>query len=129
MAHGTLIGGAAYGITGGKCLVGGTTYSIKKGRTLISGTGYDILFAQPTKITINGEGNVYSKMVIDGDPYYGNEKYVEFPIGQTVIAEFVGYPTTVNGEVYALGVTLDITGKSCVVELNGGMRRTVVTYS
>lgn len=42
MAHGTRINGAAYGVTGGKCLVGGTAYSIKKGRTLIGGTGYDI---------------------------------------------------------------------------------------
>lgn len=51
MAHGTLIGGAAYGITGGKCLVGGTEYSIKKGRTLIGGTGYDVSFGRPTRIT------------------------------------------------------------------------------
>ena len=47
MAHKTLVGGTAYGITGGKCLVGGTAYSISKGRTFIGGTGYDISFGKP----------------------------------------------------------------------------------
>lgn len=52
MAHGTLIGGAAYGIAGGKCLVGGTEYGIKKGRTLINGTGYDIEFTKKATVTL-----------------------------------------------------------------------------
>lgn len=44
MAHGTLIGGTAYEISGGKTLVGGTGYSIDKGKTLVDGTGYEIGF-------------------------------------------------------------------------------------
>ena len=55
MAHGTLINGTAYGITGGKCLVGGTEYSIKKGRTLIGGTGYDIAFGTPLSEYAEGD--------------------------------------------------------------------------
>lgn len=53
MAHGTLIGGTAYGITGGKALIGGTAYGISKGRTMIDGTGYDISFGpQPAKTRV-----------------------------------------------------------------------------
>ena len=44
MAHGTLIGGTAYGIGGGKTLVDGTSYSIKNGKVLIDGTVYNIPF-------------------------------------------------------------------------------------
>lgn len=56
MAHGTRINGAAYGVTGGKCLVGGTEYGIKKGRTLIGGTGYDITFNTP--LSSYAEGSI-----------------------------------------------------------------------
>ena len=84
MAHGTLINGTAYGITGGKCLVGGTEYSIKKGRTLISGTSYEINFApEIATVTVEGTGsrsyayikinenqNGMSEMVISEGTYY-----------------------------------------------------------
>ena len=58
MAHGTLIGGTYYGITGGKCLVGGTEYAIKKGRTLVGGTGYDVQFTKVATITITGSSRL-----------------------------------------------------------------------
>ena len=55
MAHKTLVGGTAYGISGGKCLIGGTAYDIKKGRTLIGGTGYDIGFGTPLASYAEGD--------------------------------------------------------------------------
>ncbi len=64
MAHGTLIGGAAYGITGGKTRIGGTNYSINKGRTLVGGTGYDISFNQTwEKWKLNTTYNCYEKYI------------------------------------------------------------------
>ena len=63
MAHGTLIGGTAYGITGGKALIGGTAYGISKGRTLIDGTGYDISFGpQPAKTRMLLSDTTYAPM-------------------------------------------------------------------
>lgn len=59
MAHGTLIGGTSYSITGGRCLVEGTEYAIKKGQALVDGTGYDVVFAMPTKVVVKGNSVVY----------------------------------------------------------------------
>lgn len=53
MAHKTLIGGAAYEVSGGKTLVGGTAYSIDKGKTLVGGTGYEITFNNDVVINLS----------------------------------------------------------------------------
>lgn len=58
MAHGTLINGTNYGVSGGKCLVNGTSYSIQGGKTLVNGTGYDITFFDGYKIVVtHSDGN------------------------------------------------------------------------
>lgn len=49
--HQTVIGGTAYGVTGGRCMVSGTGYDIKDGRTLVGGTGYDIAFSTEASLT------------------------------------------------------------------------------
>lgn len=84
MAHGTLINGAAHGITGGKCFISGTEYSIKNGRTLIDGTGYNIEFSPPTFMVTNvgGEGKIgttyYCYYEVDGHEYIsGVQEFVE----------------------------------------------------
>ena len=66
MAHKTLVGGTAYGISGGKCLIGGTAYSIKKGRTLVGGTGYDISFGK--QLASYAEGDVV-RINENGSPF------------------------------------------------------------
>lgn len=108
MAHGTLIGGAAYGITGGKCLVDGTEYSIKKGRTLVGGTGYDIAFGKKTVINVTKGITYYNDTYIqinEGEKISSTQT-LEFEAGENVIlfARAVGmgpaYPgiITINGE-------------------------------
>ena len=82
MAHGTLINGTAYEITGGKCLVGGVEYSIQRGRTLVGGTGYDIAFGTPL--------SDYA----EGDIVYINENGV--PI-EFYVAKH-NYESTLNGD-------------------------------
>lgn len=75
MAHKTLIGGTAYGVTGGKTLVGGTGYSIKGGKTLIDGTVYSVSFGIPW--------NKYSCNVTNG--------YVQItPSGKTGTFSYTG---------------------------------------
>ena len=69
MAHKTLKGGTAYGISGGKTLVGGTGYSISKGRTLVGGTGYNILFSLPAGSSIFSNFD-YIYCVTYGNGYY-----------------------------------------------------------
>lgn len=66
MAHGTLINGTAYSITGGKCLVGGTGYSIKKGKSLINGTGYDINFISYDPVLNNNTWEQIAEASING---------------------------------------------------------------
>ena len=77
MAHGTLIGGTTYEVSGGKTLVGGTGYSIDKGETLVDGTGYEIGFgpnytekeSSVTVVSLSGITNLYiaSKYeIVDG---------------------------------------------------------------
>lgn len=57
MAHKTLVGGAAYEITGGKTLLGGTSYSVKNGKVLVDGTAYDISFLLPPNVLNMWAGN------------------------------------------------------------------------
>ena len=137
MAHGTLIGGTAYGITGGKCLVGGSEYAIKKGRTLIGGTGYDILFGGPTilrvtRSTISVASAAYVR-VNNGENISSNYEG-EYPAGTTVsLYAYCGYADgdypggviSVNGSDVVrnskkpVNYTLDITGKEVEVYLIG----------
>lgn len=87
MAHGTLINGTAYGITGGKCLVGGTEYSIKKGYTLVDGTGYGIEFEAPTRITVIKAAQWYNDtyITVNGGERISSTKILEFEAGENVI--------------------------------------------
>lgn len=119
MAHGTLIGGAAYGITGGKCLVGGTAYDIKKGRTLIGGTGYDISFEPGTTIIIEGTGGwETSRLVyiyVNGVEQTQNTT-LHYDPGVVVSIRLTGAFGVRINDVYAGElVTRDITGKTCKV--------------
>lgn len=108
MAHGTLINGTAYGITGGKCLVGGTAYDIKKGRTLVGGTGYGIEFGAPTRINVTKGITYYNDtyIQINEGKKISSTKTLEFEAGENVIlfARAAGmgraYPgiITINGE-------------------------------
>ena len=86
MAHGTLINGTAYGITGGKCLVGGTAYDIKKGRTLVGGTGYDVEFVRKTIIKVkkvaSGRGPAY--ITVNGGNRISSTQTLEFEAGEPV---------------------------------------------
>ena len=92
MAHGTIINGTSYGITGGKCMVNGTAYSIKKGRTLVGGTGYDITFGTPL--------SAYA----EGDIVYINESGspVEFYVAKH------DYESSLNGAGRTLVVRKDV---------------------
>ena len=87
MAHGTLINGTAYGITGGKCLVGGTAYDIKKGRTLVGGTGYGIEFGAPTRINVTKETQMFNDtyIQINGGEKISSTQTLEFDAGETVV--------------------------------------------
>ena len=133
MAHGTLIGGAAYGITGGKCLVGGTEYAIKKGRTLVGGTGYDIVFGKPTNVSILRDGDdrfIYA--VINGVKHYTITE-LNFEAGETVTLktylECTGTTSSqqlfYNGEIVEAGnrrdppieKEFDITGLNIEIEM------------
>ena len=108
MAHGTLINGTAYGITGGKCLVGGTAYDIKKGRTLVGGTGYGIEFGAPTRINVTKGITYYNDtyIQINEGKKISSTQTLEFEAGENVIlfARAAGmgqaYPgiITINGE-------------------------------
>lgn len=108
MAHGTLINGTAYGITGGKCLVGGTEYSIQTGGTLIGGTLYHINFGKKTVINVTKGITYYNDtyIQINGGKKISSTQTLEFEAGENVIlfARAVGigqaYPgiITINGE-------------------------------
>lgn len=69
----TLINGASYEITEGKCLVNGTAYKIYKGRTLVAGTGYDIILTEMTTVTItgvtSGVDSTYDYVQVNGTKY------------------------------------------------------------
>ena len=120
MAHKTLVGGTAYGISGGKCLVGGTAYDIKKGRTLIGGTGYDISFEPGTTIIIEGTGGwETSRLVtinVNGVKQTQNTTLHYDPGVVVSIDLFAGFGGVMINDVYAGElVTRDITGKTCKV--------------
>ncbi|HIR50292.1 MAG TPA: hypothetical protein IAA53_03250 [Candidatus Avoscillospira avicola] len=89
MAHGTLIGGASYGISGGKCLVDGTEYGIKKGRTLVDGTGYDVKFTPSLTVRVKVEYHVYGadneelQIYLDGHSYYQVVPVHGISVGET----------------------------------------------
>lgn len=87
MAHGTLINGTAYGITGGKCLVGGTAYDIKKGRTLVGGTGYGIEFGGPTRINVTKGITFFNDtyIQINEGKKISSTQTLEFEAGENVI--------------------------------------------
>lgn len=126
MAHGTLIGGAAYGITGGKCLVNGTAYGIKKGRTLVGGTGYDITFSKgPTRVSVSGDTNSsqYSVNVNGQWNYSGNAFVYDFEEGVEVLVNvvFTAGPVQFNGETLPgyTNISVDVTGTLCTVYLKG----------
>lgn len=73
MAHKTMIGGMAYGVTGGKTMTGGTAYGISGGRTMAGGTLYDVPFSSGLTLTLagsGGSGTCYIK--IDGKKYYSS---------------------------------------------------------
>lgn len=101
MAHKTLVGGTAYGISGGKCLIGGTAYSIQKGRTLVGGTGYDIGFGTP--LASYAEGDVV-RINENGSPvefYVAKHDYESDlnGLGRTLVARkeaFEGCPWGLN---------------------------------
>lgn len=108
MAHGTLINGTAYGITGGKCLVGGTEYSIQTGGTLIDGTLYHINFGKKTVINVTKGITYYNDtyIQINEGKKISSTQTLEFEAGENVIlfARAAGmgpaYPgiITINGE-------------------------------
>lgn len=147
MAHGTRIGGTAYGITGGKCIVDGTEYSVQKGRTLVGGTGYSISLASKTAISIDGYGyysgdpgrKVVAKVSINSINEISTPGNYEFNAGETVIikatilnvqASKTGY-IKVNGDTVAtvtrhpFGETntaeysIDVSGKIVQIKLEG----------
>ena len=107
MAHGTLINGTAYGITGGKCLVGGTAYDIKKGRTLVGGTGYDVEFVRKTIIKVkkvaSGFGTAY--ITVNGGNRIYSTQTLEFEAGEPV-------------ELFAYAVGLNVSFRG-IITLNG----------
>lgn len=133
MAHGTLINGTAYGITGGKCLVGGTAYDIKKGRTLVGGTGYDVEFVRKTIIKVkkvaSGFGTAY--ITVNGGNRIYSTQTLEFEAGEPVelfayaFGLNVSYPgiITLDGKVVGsvAGSTrtyeFDCTGMTVSVEI------------
>lgn len=113
MAHGTLIGGTYYGITGGKCLVGGTEYAIKKGRTLVGGTGYDVQFTKVATITITGS----SRLPTGSSRRFAFE--TTFPDGSVEYTKFDG---TYVFEIPESGAVLKIergTYYSATIYING----------
>lgn len=70
MAHKTMIGGTAYGVTGGKTMTGGTTYGISGGRTMAGGTLYDVPFSSGLTLTLAGSGSSGTCYIkIDGKTY------------------------------------------------------------
>lgn len=143
MAHGTLINGTNYGITGGKCLVDGTEYSIKKGKSLINGTGYDINFLGPTKITVKGDGSdwggggveTFSYIIINNTLNINSARIEEFNSGENVEIELIvsemGFPAgrayiEINGEEVArtssdnkaVSYKINATGKNIEITLS-----------
>lgn len=119
MAHKTLVGGTAYGISGGKCLIGGTAYSIKKGRTLVGGTGYDISFEPGTTITIEGTGGWETSHLVhinvNGVEQTQNTT-LHYDPGVVVSIDLSAAFGVMINDVYAGEiVTRDITGKTCKV--------------
>ena len=124
MAHGTIINGTSYGITGGKCLVNGTAYSIKKGRTLVGGTGYDITFSKgPTRVSVSGDtsSSQYSVDVNGKWNYMGNNFVYDFEEGVDVLVNVVytAGPVQFNGETLPgyTNISVDVTGTLCTVYL------------
>lgn len=141
MAHGTLINGTVYSVTGGKCLVGGTGYSIKKGKSLINGTGYDINFLGPTKVTVKGDGSsqditpeIYSSIIINNTLNINSARIEEFNSGENVEIELIvsemGFPAgqayiEINGEEVArtssnnraVSYKINATGKNIEITL------------
>jgi len=102
MAHGTLIGGTAYKVSGGRTLVNGTGYKISKGRTLVGGTGYDISFGIP--VTITGKGaNTVTCATIHGTQYIAPASVTVEP-GDVITFSVHGYNSTNYGEVRINGV-------------------------
>lgn len=128
MAHGTLIGGAAYGITGGKCLVGGTEYAVTKGRALVSGTGYDVLFGKPTSISVTVDTNhrdpratvsINGEEVFNGEDYVSPEETFDFGAGFAVeLTVYAKSVVTVDGADVGNTFTTDVTGKIVTILLH-----------
>ena len=82
----SLIGGASFGIKGGKCLIGGTAYAITEGKTLVGGTGHDISFGSagiPVEITGTGSSD-YCYAVINGVTYTDATSGVEAFAGDEI---------------------------------------------
>ena len=124
MAHGTMINGTSYGITGGKCLVGGTVYKIEKGTTLVNGTKREIVFMKETTVSVERSVLSYSDLFINGEQIdFGNvsSDFYErtFEAGIDVYFEFL-----TESLLYVNGEQIDgfppeyksyITGKNCTV--------------
>lgn len=96
MAHKALVGGTAYGISGGKTLVNGTAYSISKGKTLVNGTAYEIAFdSKENHVSSSGE-ILDSWAVISACTYLhyyslGNWKRFTTTSGITVTMEIIAF--------------------------------------
>lgn len=86
MAHGTLINGTAYGVTGGKGLVRGTVYKIKKGCALVNGIRYGIEFGAPTRINVTKEIQSYNDTYIrvNGGEKISSTQTLEYDAGESV---------------------------------------------
>lgn len=90
MAHGTMIGGTAYGIAGGKTMVDGTVYDIARGKTMVDGTAYKIGFGSMAAVTL--EANAYLSLAsiyvyINGTRYWTADT-VEVEMGSEVEVKF-----------------------------------------
>ena len=99
MAHKTLVGGTAYGISGGTTLVSGTSYSVKNGKALVNGTTYDISFLIPAKILDLWSTTGYSTFAEISCIAYANGYWV---VGGTTgnsspYSARIAYATNLNG--------------------------------
>ena len=83
--HRTMVDGAVWGISSGRCFVDGVGYSIKKGRTLVDGVGYDVSFASPVAVTITGD-DTYGRatVTINGTEYESPQSGLLCMTGDTI---------------------------------------------
>ncbi len=103
--HKTMIGGTAYGISGGKTMIDGTAYSIKGGKTMVDGTAYSITFSTDCVVTVTGEGQYTNT----------NRMYIEIPAGiSTAIVTTAGSYTIQRGDE----VKAAVRGRSYYIILN-----------